>query len=151
VGQPQEQALSHLSRTRTASSYLSISLAALLTACAAEERPSDEEIRAVFPGSWIVPSDSPDRTEENGRALQTYRPDGTNLVQVFSDAGCTMIETEFQVRWEVLDGVLTTTTPDGTKILDDVLAVTPMSMTLRSHDDGQTYTRVKAQSCASVP
>jgi hypothetical protein len=114
----------------------------------AAEKPSDNEIRRELVGSWIVPLDSSDRTPQNIRALEIYRPDGTSTFYVFQDSACRVITNQAEVKWTIDNGVLTSLQANGEKSRDEVISIGNGKMTLHSLDDGSTYTRVKARACS---
>ena len=111
-------------------------------------KPTDSEIRRELIGSWIVPLDSPDRTPETDSVMETFRLDGTYVAYYFQDSTCRVITRQVEVKWLVENGVLISIYPNGTADHDDVVSIGGGVMTLHSHEDGATYTRAKANSCA---
>ncbi len=109
----------------------------------------DAEIRQALTGSWIVAPDSSDAREDNTRALAEYRPDGTLTYYQYSDRTCSTVVQQIDLKWNVRNGILTSTMPDGQTIKDEVVSVGPKTMTLHSLDDGSTYKRVKAKTCST--
>ena len=118
----------------------------------ANDKMSDDEIRRALVGSWIVPPDSSDRTEENGRSVELFRSDGTYTAYIYADRACTELAKQMEVRWFVENGVLSSALPGSGSVVqvmsrDEVINIQNGVMTLHSLDDGSTYTRVKAKTC----
>jgi hypothetical protein len=130
-----------------ATTYLVFSCA-ISSAGAAGKQP-DVEIRQALTGSWIVAPDSPDAREDNARALAEYHQDGTLTYYQYSDRTCSTVVQQIDLKWNVRNGILTSTMPDGRTIKDEVVSIGPKTMTLHSLDDGSTYKRVKAKTCSA--
>jgi hypothetical protein len=114
----------------------------------AEAAQSDAEIARALIGSWIVPHDSSDATEENTRSVEEFHSDGTYTVYVYADAACVTLVAKIKIGWTLKGGVLLSRTPDGQTLRDEVVNIGPKTMTLHSLDDGSTYTRVRATTCS---
>jgi hypothetical protein len=122
------------------------------TAASASGKLSDDDVRQLIPGSWIVPLDSPDRTNTNDRAFEVFRPDGTYTDYLFSDDACTKLSRQITLYWWVKDRVLFSaigTNGAVSRIVsrDDVISIENGKMTLHSLEDDSTYTRVKSTTC----
>lgn len=80
--------------------------------------------------------------------LETFRSDGTEILSIFRDAECRVVIGEIQSKWMVANGVLVSVLPNGDQLRDEVVSIANGKMTLHSLDDGTTYTREKAITCA---
>lgn len=135
-----------MNKTRAATVLL-VSLLAAQQAWATG-KPSDEHIRRELIGSWIVPYNSADWTPQLSQAIETYGTDGSDILNFYSDIGCTKLQRRIVARWSVANGILTTTLPNGVKVHDEVVAIGHGKLTLHSLDDDRTYTEIKALTCA---
>jgi len=124
-------------------------VALMATSALAVDAPSDAKIRHDLIGSWIVTADSNDRTPETDRMQEIFKADGTYTLLMFSDPECRVVAQRFEIGWKVQDHVLISRGPDGNSVADDVVSIGDGKMTLRSLDDGTTYTRVRKDSCAA--
>jgi hypothetical protein len=114
----------------------------------AAERLSDAEISKKLVGSWIVPPDSTDYDPGSPYSLETFKPDGTYTLFIFGDPACQAVVRQTQVKWTIEHGVLITILPNGSELRDEVHSIESGILTLRSLEDGATYTRWKALTCS---
>ena len=108
---------------------------------------SDADIKAALVGTWIVPPSSSDYGVENRYAVETYGKDGSEIFVSYSDSVCKKLVANLSARWTVENGILITTLPNGQKLRDEILDLKNGALTLRSLDDGTTYTRVQGTVC----
>ena len=108
----------------------------------------DAAISRDLVGSWIVLPDSTDYNPGNAHAVETLRVDGTYIGNLFQDQNCTILINSVNARWSIKNGVLYSLYANGNGDEDDVISITGNKLTLRSHSDGTTYTRLKAKTCA---
>ena len=124
---------------------LSISISASVAEAAG--KLSDSQIVTEMLGAWIVPESSTDFREDMLRILETYRADGTYSTDFFNDAACTKLKVRVVSLWSIKNGMMTSIYPNGRHDVDDVVSIRNDTLTLHSHEDGTTYTRVRAASC----
>jgi hypothetical protein len=123
----------------------------LLPAYAVVTRPADAIINKELVGSWIVPPDSSDYADINSHMIETFWPNGTYTTYIYRDDRCGKPIRQIDSAWSVEKGVLISIYPNGTTSRDQVLSIGNGGMTLRSLDDGSTYTRRKSSSCEKPP
>jgi hypothetical protein len=109
---------------------------------------SDQAIRSALIGSWIVASDSADRTPENALAQQIFRADETYTTLVFADKLCGVIVREIKLRWVVNNGKLISIMPNGRVMEDEILNISNAKITLRSLDTGIVFMRERSHPCS---
>ncbi len=138
---------------------LRVSVAAVLfgaavppQADARDQRP-DDQLRQALVGSWIVPSDSPDRTPENSVAREVFRPDGTYTTYFYTDATCAVVAKQIEALWSIDHGIIWTVLPPtgpASRVVsrDEIVSLTEGILVLHSLDDGSTFSRAKAPTCA---
>jgi len=119
-----------------------------LDICAVEASQTalnDEEIIQFLIGTIVVPRDSSDYGR-SPRAKEVFHKDGTYKV-ILIDKNCQTLKEAAHVRWNVKNRILTSILEDGTVLRDEVLTIDRDVITLRSLDDGETYTRKKVENC----
>ena len=111
---------------------------------------SDAQIKQELVGSWIDPPNSTDYNPASPYSLETFKPDGTYTYVEYGDASCHAIVNRAEVKWRIENGVLLTILSDRSQLRDEVLSIENGIMTLRSLEDGTTYTREKALTCSKA-
>lgn len=123
--------------------------AAAMTVSGPALATSDAELSKALLGSWIVPMDSSDANAENTKTLETFSANGVYVWNKYADQICGKVAKSVRVVWVVRAGVLWQRNELGRVMRDRIVNVDSQSLTLHSLDDGTTFTRMKAPSCAA--
>lgn len=126
-------------------------LVLLLTACAtsgvAPAQRSDEALRKLIVGGWIVSVESEDYLPGFSETLwEEFRADGAEILHVYEDETCTKEVETTVARWRIADGILITSYDDGSSDRDQIISINENWMKL-GFEDGTTGTMTRADRC----
>ena len=110
---------------------------------------ADDTIRRDLIGAWVVPKESSDYSDFNSHMVETFRADGTYSAIIYNPDDCHKALQKIEAKWSVQNGILISAYPNGGGAKDQVLEIDDNSVTLRSLDDGTTYTRARAGECGT--
>jgi hypothetical protein len=111
---------------------------------------SDQEIARKLVGAWIIPTTSSDYGPENANTVEIFKADGTYALYSLRAGDCKTLIRLAQARWKIENSVLDSFYPAGGTDQDDVVNITDDGLTLHSHSDGTTFTRLKSDICAKL-